>query len=67
MILSKHLVQQQDRRKHAELYRMIGHNLGLELKGENEKEEQRRNFPKETDLATNGNALILQMLWGTSL
>lgn len=56
MILIKNLVQHQDQRKHAEPYRKIGHNLGLEPKGGNEKDEQRRNSPKETDLATNGNA-----------
>ena len=65
-LLNKPLVQHQDQRKQAEPYRKIGHNLGLEPKGESE-DEQRRNFLKETDLTTNENALILQMLWGTSL
>lgn len=56
MILIKHLAQHQDQRKLAETYRSLGHDLGLEPKDENEKEEQRRNSPKETDLATSGNA-----------
>lgn len=63
MLLHKPLVQHQDQRKLAELYRRMGHNLALEPKGENE-DGQWRNFPKETDLATKENALILQMLWG---
>lgn len=67
MIFIKYLLQHQGKRKHAGPYRKTGHNLGLEPNNESEKDEQRRSSPKETDLATNGNAWILQMLWGTCL
>lgn len=66
MLLHKPLVQRQDQRKLAELYRRMGHNLALEPKGENE-DGQRRNFPKETDLATKENALSCKCFGGTFL
>ena len=68
IIFIKHLVQCQDQSKHSETYRNTGHNLVLEPKDKKEKDERKQqNSPNETDLATSGNALILQMLWDTSL
>lgn len=56
-----HLMQHQDQSKCSELYRKTGHSLVLEPKDKSEKGLS----PK--DSAANGDELILQMLWVTSL
>lgn len=47
-------------RVNTETYRKTGHNLVLGSKEENENDEQKRNSPKETDSATNGNSRIFK-------